>query len=38
MLEDALRFTFEKATKEELVDVAILLTVEGLFAFCWNKE
>ena len=30
MLEDALRFTFEKLTKEELVDVAILLTVEGL--------
>lgn len=32
MLEDALRFTFEKLTKEQLVDLAIMLTVDGLHA------
>lgn len=30
MLEDALRFTYEKLTKEQLVDLAIMLTVDGL--------
>ncbi len=30
MLEDALRFTYEKLTKEELVNLAIMLTVDGL--------
>jgi hypothetical protein len=30
MLEDALRFTFTKLTKDQLVDLAIMLTIEGL--------
>lgn len=30
MLEDALRFAFEKLTQEQLVDLAIVLTVEGI--------